>query len=298
MATPTDRYKANSPNWLVRLLSTAFPNSIVLASGKSVTAPGGFVGNVTGNCSGSAGSAGSITGVTASAAELNLNDGAVAGTAVASKTLALGADKNVDTLAIADGGLSLGSGAGTPVTATAAELNNLDGPVAGTASASKAAVLGADKNLDVLAVADLKLGAGAGTSVTASAAEINAACDGVFKTFSIAAPVESPAGTSTTTITIKDTAGATLAGRRVFWAYLSDDANGDTLGTAFAGFSPTVSGGLLLGSFTGNIFQIKTASDGTADFVVSGGSATTPQYLICVAPDGALVASAAITFAP
>ena len=47
--------------------------------------------------------AGSLTGVatTASTAELNLNDGAIAGTAVASKTLALGAQKNVDTLRIA-----------------------------------------------------------------------------------------------------------------------------------------------------------------------------------------------------
>lgn len=66
-------------------------------------------------------------GVTSSAAELNLIDGSVAGTAVASKALVLGADKNVDTLAIADGGLKLGAGAGTAVTSTAAELNVLDG---------------------------------------------------------------------------------------------------------------------------------------------------------------------------
>lgn len=65
------------------------------------------------------------TQVTASAAELNLNDGAVAGTAVASKTLALGANKNVDVIAVAD--LKLGAGAGTSVTATAAEINKLSG---------------------------------------------------------------------------------------------------------------------------------------------------------------------------
>lgn len=62
---------------------------------------------------------------------------------------------------------------GTEVTANAAELNLLDGSVAGTAVASKALALGANKNVDVLAVADLKLGAGAGTSVTATAAELN-----------------------------------------------------------------------------------------------------------------------------
>lgn len=63
------------------------------------------------------------TAMTASADELNLNDGSVAGTAVASKALVLGTNKNVDTLAIADGGLKLGAGAGTAVTATADELN-------------------------------------------------------------------------------------------------------------------------------------------------------------------------------
>lgn len=62
---------------------------------------------------------------------------------------------------------------GTEVTASAAELNLLDTSVAGTAVASKALVLGTNRNIDVLAVADLKLGAAAGTSVTSTAAEIN-----------------------------------------------------------------------------------------------------------------------------
>lgn len=117
--------------------------------------------------------------VTADGAELNLLDGSSAGTAVASKALVLGANKNVDTLAIAASGLKIGAGAGTAVTATAAELNVNAGVVAGTASASKTAVLGANKNLDTLAIADggLKLGAGAGTAVDATAAEINAAAD-------------------------------------------------------------------------------------------------------------------------
>jgi len=65
--------------------------------------------------------------ISATATEVNLIDGSVAGTAVASKALVLGADKNVDTLSIADGGLKLGAGAGTAVTSTAAELNALDG---------------------------------------------------------------------------------------------------------------------------------------------------------------------------
>ena len=68
-----------------------------------------------------------VAGVTASSAELNLLDGTTAGTVVASKALAVGATKNLDTLVIADGGLYLGAGAGTSVTSTAAELNILDG---------------------------------------------------------------------------------------------------------------------------------------------------------------------------
>ena len=113
--------------------------------------------------------------VTSSAAELNFNDGSLAGTAVASKTLVLGTNKNVDILAIADGGLKLGAGAGTAVTATAAELNLIDGSIAGTTVASKALVVGANKETDVLAlpVSGLKIGAGAGTAVSASAAELN-----------------------------------------------------------------------------------------------------------------------------
>lgn len=69
-------------------------------------------------------SAGIATATTASTAELNLIDGSIAGTAVASKAAVLGANKNLDTLVIADGGLKLGSGAGTAIGATAAEINN------------------------------------------------------------------------------------------------------------------------------------------------------------------------------
>jgi len=58
----------------------------------------------------------------------------------------------------------------------------LDGVTAGTVSANKAVIVGANKNVDVLAIADLKLGAGAGTSVTASAVELNKAASKVNTT--------------------------------------------------------------------------------------------------------------------
>lgn len=59
------------------------------------------------------------------------------------------------------------------VTPSAAEMNVLDGVTAGTAAASKVAVLGANKNLDEFHTAALYLGASAGTQVTATATEIN-----------------------------------------------------------------------------------------------------------------------------
>ena len=74
--------------------------------------------------------------------------------------------------------------AGTAVTAAAAEINLIDGSIAGTAVASKAAVLGASKNLDILGlpVGGLKIGAaGAEVAITSDAAEINI-LDGVTAT--------------------------------------------------------------------------------------------------------------------
>ena len=69
--------------------------------------------------------------------------------------------------------ISMGTLLKTLEAADPAAIDALIPAVAGTAEASKLALLGANKNLDVLAVADLKLGAGAGTSVTATAAELN-----------------------------------------------------------------------------------------------------------------------------
>lgn len=70
----------------------------------------------------------------------------VAGTVTASKAVIVGANKNINTISIADGGLKLGSGAGTAVTATAAELNELDDIVA---SFTFAATAGAENVCEV-----------------------------------------------------------------------------------------------------------------------------------------------------
>ena len=114
-----------------------------------------------------------FNGITVTFTELNFLDGSLAGTAVASKALVLGANKNVDVLAVAD--LKLGAGAGTSITSTAVELNYLDGSSVGVAIASKALILGAHKNVDELHIANSKLflGTDAGIAVTATAVELN-----------------------------------------------------------------------------------------------------------------------------
>lgn len=67
-----------------------------------------------------------LSGVAMTATQLSYLAGVTAGTTTASKALVVGANKNLDALAIADGGFSLGAGAGTAVLSTAAELNKLD----------------------------------------------------------------------------------------------------------------------------------------------------------------------------
>jgi hypothetical protein len=69
---------------------------------------------------------------------------------------------------------------------SATELEFLDGVEAGTVTASKAVVVGANKNVDVLAIADLKLGSGAGTSVVPTAEQINLLTQGVAAGYKIA----------------------------------------------------------------------------------------------------------------
>lgn len=67
-----------------------------------------------------------IRGATPSATELGYIDGVTAGTVLAGKAVVTTTDKHIDTIVISDGGLKLGSGAGTAVSASAAELNILD----------------------------------------------------------------------------------------------------------------------------------------------------------------------------
>jgi hypothetical protein len=118
------------------------------------------------------------TKLTATGAEVNKLASVTAGTVSASKAVVVGTDKNLDTLTLPVSGLRLSSSVGSTgvaVTASAAEINTLTSVTAGTAAASKAAVLGANKNLDLLTlpVSGLRIGTSDGTPIDRTAAELN-----------------------------------------------------------------------------------------------------------------------------
>lgn len=125
--------------------------------------------------------------------ELGVLEGAAATNLVAGKVAILGTA----------GALTLG-GALTAVTSigignavlTEAEMEMLDTLSAGVATASKAAILGANKNLDEFHTAALYLGAAAGTLVGSTAAQIDAAVAGtplVYRTNVTAAQINAGA---------------------------------------------------------------------------------------------------------
>ncbi len=213
---------------------------------------------------------------------------------------------------ISGGDLDIESGAdfkiaGTKVSATAAELDNLDGPVAGTASASKAVVLGTNKNLDVLVIADggFSLGAGAGTAVTATAAELNSLASYTGTTAALNAVDNAPvsftfgiasagANVSEITITAKDADSNTVAAPLLCTVWLSDAATGVGLtGTA-------ASGTVQAKSASGADFGVLTAKKAIIAQTLATGiyileitdSSKTTYYVCAQAPNGAVSISA------
>ena len=183
---------------------------------------------------------------------------------------------------------------GTEITASAAELNAAGGVTPGTAVGNKAAVLGANKNLDVLAILDLKLGAGAGTSLQATIAELNALngmpLDATIVVGTIAGDIIN------VTIQLEDADGADLAVRGSIQAYLSDDANGDSIaGTAPNGNVAVGTDGLCIPLIADKFFQLTSEADGDIDLDIED-SGTPTYYLILILPNGKLLTSDAITF--
>ena len=194
-----------------------------------------------------------VSGTAINATEIAFLDGVTAGTVTASKAVVVDADKHIDTIVIADGGLKLGATTGTAVTSTATELNFLDGSVAGTAVASKAAVLGTNKNLDTIVIADsgLFLGAGAGTAVTRTAAQINLLTQGVAAGYKVARGSVTPVSSSDTVVTGLATVVAVVVqfkGAPTLTHMFNAGDIGDQAGTPAAGsfllksYKPTASG--------------------------------------------------------
>jgi hypothetical protein len=99
-------------------------------------------------------------------------------------------------------------------------------------------------------------------------------------------------------IQLKDSAGADLAVRGSLFAYLSDDANGDSIvGTAPDGGWAIGTDGVLIPVVAGKAAQLVSESDGDIDVTITHAAGAKTVYLILVMPDGKLAASGAITFA-
>lgn len=98
-------------------------------------------------------------------------------------------------------------------------------------------------------------------------------------------------------IQLLDGAGDEIATRAGIMAYLSDDANGDSVaGTAPDGNVAIGTDGVLIPVVADKAFYLISESDGDIDLDIGESGADT-WYLIVVMPSGELVASDAITFA-
>jgi hypothetical protein len=185
------------------------------------------------------------------------------------------------------------------LTASAAELNVLDTVVAGTVTASKAVVVGADKDVDTLRVAKDGLLIGA-TPMTCTAAELNKLDGGSVSNaelnlldgaaslcaFSTAAGA---ANTADVTITVQDAAGASINRAVMLTVWLTSDADGAVLATQHDTMAVKANGGTLLGSLTANkVLKVLSTNNGTA--VISVVDAGKAAFYINAKADGPIAA--------
>lgn len=96
---------------------------------------------------------------------------------------------------------------------------------------------------------------------------------------------------------LRDVNGNDLAVRGSVFAYLSDDAAGDSIAaSAPSGGWAIGTDGLLIPVVTNKAAHLVSESDGDIDITITESTAKS-FYLIVRLPDGSLVASSAITFA-
>jgi hypothetical protein len=99
-------------------------------------------------------------------------------------------------------------------------------------------------------------------------------------------------------IQLKDAGGNDLTTRANVYAYLSDDANGDSLiATAHDGAVAGGTDGVLQAMEAKKSFRLTSEADGDIDVSITHAAGAKTAYLVLVLPEGNLVVSGAITHA-
>jgi hypothetical protein len=99
-------------------------------------------------------------------------------------------------------------------------------------------------------------------------------------------------------VQLKDSAAVDLAVRGAVVAYLSDDANGDSVAAAAPDGGVAIGAdGVAIPLVADKAFQLVSEADGNIDLDITHAAGAKTLYLVLVMPDGRLVASDAITFA-
>lgn len=153
------------------------------------------------------------------------------------------------------------------------------------------------KREDLIAVKELRIQNTlevSGTAVTATAAELNL-LDGQVASATITVGAEDT-NVVPVTIQLTDGTGAAIAARACILAYLTTDANGDTVNST-AGMTIGVgTDGTALTIVQDKLSLLISEADGDIDLTVTHGD-TASTYLQLVMPNGTKVASAVMTFA-
>lgn len=135
-----------------------------------------------------------------------------------------------------------------------------------------------------------------GTALTATAGEVNELAGKVAGvTYTIGSEA---ANVINVGLQLEDQAGDDLAARACVFAYLSDDANGNSnVATAPDGGWAIGTDGLLISVVDNKAAFLVSEVDGDIDIDITHAAGAKTVYLIVVTPTGNLLPSAAITFA-